>query len=537
MMAKDRILIILGAGVMQGPSITLAREMGLETLAVDGDPHAPWASKADRFEHIDLKDKEGIEALAQRLQKEGRLGGVMTAGTDFSATVAWVAQRLGLPGIPYEAALNASDKERMRRCFHAAGIPAPQFVVLQAPPGGDFSLPFSFPAVVKPVDNMGGRGCRRVDSREDLEAAVPGALRFSRSGRVIVEEYLDGPEFSVDALVYQGKITICGLADRHIFFPPYFIEMGHTMPAALDPASADTLLGAFKDGVRALGLAGGDSFGAAKGDLKLTSQGPRIGEIAARLSGGYMSGWTYPYASGVEVTRGAIMAALGQVPRNLAPARSWTSAERAFISIPGTVRSFHGLEEARSMPHIKDLFLRVQPGSRVAFPENNVSKCGNVISAAAVRETAVNAADAAIRGIRIRLEAPDAETDAFLGLIPGAAPEEKGFPPDAFSLPPGLAAMLEALPESVPLPAQDAAGLPGPSLVPFPAFAESGLRDYQGRTVEESLTAVRELSGFLLPPNANPGVPCAGRGFWAALIRGGYQGALYYMDRYFPAEL
>jgi hypothetical protein len=324
------------------------------------------------------------------------------------------------------------------------------------------------------------------------------------------------------------------------------------MPTGLDSASAGILLKAFKDGVRALGLAGKDSFGAAKGDLKLTSRGPRIGEIAARLSGGYMSGWTYPYASGVEVTRGAILAALGQVPQNLNPTRSWTSAERAFISIPGKVRSLHGLEEAGALPHVKDIFLRVQPGGTVTFPENNVAKCGNVIAAAAVRETAVNAADSAVRTIRIRLEAPNAETDAFLGLdprslggfapkyelhkvpqAPGACSGESGFPPDAFSLTPDLAALAAALPEPV-LPLASSAPC-GPSLLPFPAIVESGLRDYQGRTVEESLLAVRELTGFPLAFDANP--RSLGRGFWAALIRGGYQGALYYVDRYFPAKL
>jgi hypothetical protein len=265
-----------------------------------------------------------------------------------------------------------------------------------------------------------------------------------------------------------------------------------------------------------------------------------------------MSGWTYPYASGVEVTRGAILAALGQVPQNLKPARSWTSAERAFISIPGRVRSLHGLEKAGALPHVKDVFLRVQPGGTVTFPENNVTKCGNVIAAAAVREAAVNAADSAVRTIRIRLEAPNAETDAFLGLdprslwgfapkyelhkvplAPEACPGESGFPPDAFSLTPDLAALVAALPESILLAASSAPS--GPSLFPFPAFVESGLRDYQGRTVEESLMAVRELTGFPLAFDTNP--MSLGRGFWAALIRGGYQGALYYVDRYFPAEL
>ncbi|MDR0382412.1 MAG: hypothetical protein LBH50_00315, partial [Spirochaetaceae bacterium] len=86
---KER-LMILGAGVMQGPAIRAAAEMGLETVAVDGSKDAPCVGQADIFEQIDLKDKEGIAALALRLKSErgGRgLSGVMTAGTDFSATV------------------------------------------------------------------------------------------------------------------------------------------------------------------------------------------------------------------------------------------------------------------------------------------------------------------------------------------------------------------------------------------------------------------------------------------------------------------
>jgi hypothetical protein len=245
-----------------------------------------------------------------------------------------------------------------------------------------------------------------------------------------------------------------------------------------------------------------------------------------------MSGWTYPYASGVEVTRGAIQAALGQLPQDLGPRISWTSAERAFISIPGRVHSLYGLEEARAMPHVKDLFLRSEPGSRVKFPENNVTKCGNVITAAPDRETAVTAAEAAVRTVKIRLEAPDTETDAFLGLLPGAPPPESGFPPDAFSLSPALASRLAALPESEVPPLSLSAGSAGPALIPFPEFADSELRDYLGRTVKESLMIVRELTAFPLTPEAGPKAPFLGRDFWTALVRGGCQGAAYVVDRY-----
>jgi biotin carboxylase len=536
---KGERLMILGAGVMQGPAIRIAREMGLETVVVDGDPAAPLASQADRFECIDLKDKRGIEALARTLKAQGGLGGIMTAGTDFSATVAWVAERLGLPGIPYQAALNASDKERMRRRFKEQGVPSPEYIIMiSPPPAGEaadtgFVLPFPYPVVVKPVDNMGGRGCRRVDSNAELAAAVPEALGFSRSGRVIVEEFMGGPEFSVDALVHKGELTVCGFADRHIFFPPYFIEMGHTMPSSLGKEQTRILLEVFAAGVRALGI----TNGAAKGDLKLSPRGPMIGEIAARLSGGYMSGWTYPYASGVEPARGAILTALGKSPEDLSPSREWTSAERAFISIPGRVRSIRGPEQARAQEHVKDLFLRIAPGSLVRFPENNVTKGGNVISAAPDREGAILSAERAARAVLIRLEAPRKETEDFLCPSPQVSGGNR-FPPDAFTLPEYIRDLLILFPEPE-LPPAPFPGKPAVSILPFPDFTESGLLDYTGRTIAESLAAVRALTGLALPPEdipASPGMEGGtgvflGRSFWAALVRGGYQGAAYVVDR------
>jgi hypothetical protein len=344
---------------------------------------------------------------------------------------------------------------------------------------------------------------------------------------------MEGPEFSVDAIVHRDAIRVCGFADRHIFFPPYFIEMGHTMPSLLGEAEAQALLEAFFAGIRALGITAG--CGAAKGDLKLTPRGPMIGEIAARLSGGYMSGWTYPYASGVEVTRGAILAALGRpwAPR---PGRAWVSAERALISIPGVVRSIHGLERARSTEHVKDLFLRIGEGSAVRFPENNVAKCGNVISAAPGRAAAVGAAEKAVRAILIRLASGQTDTAAFLE-SQGA---EGSFPPGAYTLPPELRRPLDRLPEQ-PLPKAFPAGI-DPSLMgicPFPEFTESALADFAGRTPLESLEAIRILTALPLPiinGTAQTAPLVLGRPFWRSLIRGGYQGAVYYLDTLLEPE-
>jgi hypothetical protein len=282
--------------------------------------------------------------------------------------------------------------------------------------------------------------------------------------------------------------------------------MGHTMPASIDGGTISSLLETFCLGVKALGI----TNGAAKGDIKLSAKGLMIGEVAARLSGGYMSGWTYPYSCGILPTKGAIEIALGRKMSRQKAEWNWTCAERAFISIPGKLRSVTGIEKAGAMPWVKDVFMRVKPGSSLFFPENNVSKCGNIISAAPGREEATASAEKAARSILMRLEAPNEATDAFLAEVP--LPGVKAFPPDAFTIDQRLQALLQK----------------DDSRLFESEFAESGLKDYVGRTVKESFDAVSALSGLEQPFFKNaPYLDCS---FWKAFVRGGYQGAVYYID-------
>ena len=288
-------ILILGAGLMQKPAILSAKELGFHTIVVDADKNAVAIPLADEFFQIDLKDKDGILELAKKIQTEkGGLSGVFTAGTDFSASVSYVSEKLNLPSHSYQAALNASIKTQMRSCFEKDGVPSPKFLKVSAQDINsalydEVAQKMFFPVVVKPVDNMGARGCRMVRNQDELIPSVKTAVECSRTGFAIIEEYMEGPEFSIDALVYNGKFIVTGFAIRHIKYEPYFIEVGHTMPAVIDKKMHDELISVFALGAKAEGL----TCGAAKADIKYTSKGPMIGEIAGRLSGGYMSGWTY----------------------------------------------------------------------------------------------------------------------------------------------------------------------------------------------------------------------------------------------------
>lgn len=588
-MTKKRVFM-LGAGFMQGVAIRAARALGCTVIAADGNPSAVCAGEADEFVHIDLKDTARLIDYARYLQKNGGLDAVFTAATDFSAAVAAIAAACGLRGHTLEAALNATDKVRMRECFRKAGVPSPAFIELTAAdlaapadiigaqssaptdsfvaadnlPYGDAGVPSAdtleqrlgklagcFPLVVKPVDNMGARGCSLVKNLSELRKAAATALHYSRSGRVIVEEYIEGSEFSIEGLVFGGRLYITALADRHIFFPPYFIEMGHTIPSECTQDIADEVISVFERGVHALGL----TDGAVKGDILVRNGKAFVGEIAARLSGGYMSGWTVPYSSCLDITAAALTLALGGSPRLhtcgkdsfVVPLKQncpFVSAERAWISIPGQVASVSGLEAVRAAPFVKDVFPRAGAGDTVVFPQNNVEKCGNVLSAAPSRREAVEASEAACRKIILRLKPYVAETDAFLAALHSPA-EQQTFPPNVlqFAAPlagtvrtasfavasgdTGTGTSFEQLLSNAVYTEKDGFFLPD-----FLAAALDSACDLQGRTLRELLCqALEEEPGLASLLRVSELADMQQKNaYWKALIRGGLQGLLYRYD-------
>lgn len=504
---------------MQVPGIRIAKAKGWKVIVADGNPEAVAGQLGDHFEVVDLKDKEGLLALAGRYAKQTGLDGVFTAGTDFSASVAWVAEKLGLPGVPYAVAMRATDKCLMREAFAKAGLPSPRFTCWtgEGDPGEVSRSGMSFPLVVKPVDNMGSRGVRRVDDTSGLVEACRAALPLSRTSRVIVEEFMEGEELSLDAVVYRGRVTVCGVADRHIYFPPHFVEMGHTMPTELDGDAVREAEEIFADGIRAIGI----ENGAAKGDIKVTPRGPMIGEIAARLSGGYMSGWTCPLSSGVEVTEGALNIAVGLPPGNLAPRYHRTCAERALLSIPGTVAEVSGLQEARESAGVKEIFLRVAPGAEVVFPSNNVEKCGNVIAVADSRAEAVDAARTGINAIGIRLVPLVDATTHFLFRETANS---------AFTMiRPDLMSSIDAMPPYRGDPTRAAAG-EGLVVEPLGSFDRIEATDWHGMRFADAVRAALLRGGAAIERGgAGRGLALSGL-FWRAIVRGSAQGGIYLLD-------
>jgi isopentenyl diphosphate isomerase/L-lactate dehydrogenase-like FMN-dependent dehydrogenase/biotin carboxylase len=369
--------MIIGGGLLQTPVITTAKKMGYQVIVTDYNPDAIGMKDADIPIVMSTRDIQGSVRVAKRQNEITPISGVLTVGTDASMTVAAVANALNLPGIKFDDAEAATNKLKMRMRFKEHNIPSPAFLpvwtLADAKKGCKI---LGYPVVMKPSDNMGARGVMRIDNATQVADAFKFAKSASPSGELIIEQFMEGPELSIDAIIFNEEITITGVADRIIEYPPNFVETGHTMPSHLSIEMLEDACDVMRRGAKALGL----TTGAAKGDIKVTKSGAMIGEIAARLSGGFMSAYTYPLSTGVDLMKAMIEVSLGQEPGNLEPVFNRVAIERAIICKPGTVKKISGLEEALKVQGIKEIFLNIKEGDTVVKPTSNVEKSGNIIA-------------------------------------------------------------------------------------------------------------------------------------------------------------
>ncbi|PJZ82824.1 alpha-hydroxy-acid oxidizing protein [Leptospira meyeri] len=373
---EGKTILIIGGGLLQVPIIQTAKTMRLHTVVADMNPSSIGFQIADEAIVMSTKDVEGMVRESKKFVQNTQIHGVITAGTDASMTVAAVASALQLPGIRFVDAEAASNKVKMRQRLKEFGMPIPRFAAVWSLQDAKDALDsLTFPLVMKPADNMGARGVIKVNHKDDLTNAFRHAKRFCPTGELILEEYMEGPELSVDALAFQGQIRMTGIADRIIEREPYFIEVGHNMPSAMPKEVLDEVERVMAGGMRALGI----HLGAGKGDIKVTKEGVKIGEIAARLSGGFMSAFTYPLSTGVNLNRAALLISLGETPDNLDPVISRVSIERSLLSKPGKLVSIGGVEETKKIDGVSEVFIQSKPGDIIKEPTNNIDKSGHVI--------------------------------------------------------------------------------------------------------------------------------------------------------------
>lgn len=362
MVEKQKKMMILGASELQVPAIKKAKELGYQVICVD------YNEKAVGFELADIKlvvstlDQEEVyrQALIYRPDV------VITSTSDGPVrTAAYVNEKLGKrPDLSYENALCATIKSKMRDRLKECGVPIPEYYA-----AADYTA-FSGAVdklhgdcIVKPADNAGSRGVvhlavvehgggtqsfdalsleyerRQSDAETQRLFAYSGrigrllretyeySLGNARNGTVMVEEYMHGPEVSVEIMVIAGEPHVLTITDKYITPPPYFVELAHCEPSGLDAGTQEQIRKVAAQAVRAIGIENAP----AHVEIKVTEEGPKIVELAARLGGDFITSRLVPLSTGIDMVGASVLLATGETP-DLTP--KWNrGAAIHFISV------------------------------------------------------------------------------------------------------------------------------------------------------------------------------------------------------------
>jgi len=279
---KKKILI-LGAGEAQVDAIEYCREKGLIVCGCSYTNHDCGIPLLDYFEQVDIKDVDGVTALARRLEVDL----VYSVGSDLAIPTAMkVSERLDLPHfISSETAETCHAKHRMRAALGTNFVGNASFIVCRTL---EEALTFcNFPGMMKPVDSQGQRGCFRVNTKEDIEAHFTASLGYSIEGKVIIETFIDGPEISVNAYFQNSLPRFTLVSDRFVFeeYPGGIIKE-HRVPSSFaDQTVKEEIIDLVKRSAQKLGIHNGPCYY----QIKLNAEHhPILLEVAPRLDGCHM---------------------------------------------------------------------------------------------------------------------------------------------------------------------------------------------------------------------------------------------------------
>lgn len=301
-------IVIIGANDFQNPLILKAKEMGFETHVFAWADGSVGETTADHFYPISIVEKDAILEECKRIKPDA----VATIASDLAnITVQYLAKNLGLPCNSDDCIEISTNKYKMRCAFKKNGVGTPFFAtVSDAAQLGDCKQ-FSFPVIVKPTDRSGSRGITKVMSADELPAAVAASVGQSFEKKAIVEEYIDGPEYSCECISFNGKHTMLTVTKKFTTGAPHFIETGHMEPAPLEIAMTERVRAEIFAGLDALQI----RFGASHSEFRITPEGKvRIIEIGSRMGGDCIGSDLVRLSTGMDFVKMVIDVASGKEP-------------------------------------------------------------------------------------------------------------------------------------------------------------------------------------------------------------------------------
>ena len=389
--------MVLAAGLLQIDVIEKAKSMGYYVLAVDGNPKAPGFNVADKAICADIVNEETMLKIA----RDEHVDGVIHPCSEVSmAVMGRINDELGLSGISREQAICATNKHLMRKAFEKANAPSPKSILAQDAEDAWSRLQneFDTDAILKPSRNSGSRGIAKVSrnmDKGDFIRAYDEALSESRDHSVLIEQFIEGPEFSIEIIVWNDKVNVLTVTDKKTTDAPHFVELGHNQPSCFSDADVETLKAAAIAGVRALGV----NNCACHAEAKLMNGKAYLMEVGARLGGDFISTELTHLSTGIDMVAAAIDVALGVEPGLSAKEEPKGVCIRYFCPKPGKLVSISNTEVLNN-PHVYLWEIYPKEGDVIPAVTSSLCRSGHVIVTEKTPQKAIELAERLIESVK-----------------------------------------------------------------------------------------------------------------------------------------
>ena len=301
-------LVILGTNEYQNPLILRAKELGYETHVFGWKTGAIGERTADVYYDINIMD---YDKLWDAVQKINPCGVASIASEVAMHPMNFLLRKLGIPCNSLETEKIATDKYLMRCAMRDGGVEGPKFTLIEHELKPGVVEGFSYPLIIKPVDSSSSRGVTKVNCEEELEAAVEYAFSWSEEKKLILEEFIEGPEYSGESIAYDGQYKLLVITEKETIGAPHFVECGHKQPANLTPEMYVKVEQILYKAFASMGI----RYGAIHPEFKITKDGKVLFmEIGARMGGDCIGSDLVPISTGYDYMGMVISCGCGKKP-------------------------------------------------------------------------------------------------------------------------------------------------------------------------------------------------------------------------------
>lgn len=399
-------LLVLAAGILQVPIIKRAREVGYYVIAADGNPNAVGLQYADKQICANITSEEEMVAIA----KQEQIDGVIHPCSEVSMNVMGrIHDELNLSGVSRKQAVVATNKHLMREAFKKGDAPSPISILAKsAEDAWEQFMAMPGDAILKPSRNSGSRGIAKVSkgsngvsevSKEDFYKLYDIALEESRDNSVLIEQFIEGPEFSVEIIVWEGKVNVLTVTDKKTTEAPHFVELGHNQPSCFPEETVALIKDAAVRGVKALGV---DKC-ACHAEVKVQDGKAYLMEIGARMGGDFISTVLTRLSTGIDMVAAAIDCALNIKPDLTPKAAPQGVCIRYFCPKPGKLVSISNTEVLDD-PRVHEWEIYHQVGDEIPEVTSSLCRSGHVIVTEETPQKAIAYAESLLNEVKMETE-------------------------------------------------------------------------------------------------------------------------------------